>query len=312
MQSNKPQLIVISGPTASGKTGAAMRIFDDMPHEGASVELINMDSTQAYIDMNIGTAKPTTEELARYPHHLLDIRLPTDSYSASDFYADMLNLVPTIIARGNIPLLVGGTMMYLHILQNGMADLPEANADIRAELTQTIEREGLGALHSELKRVDPEIYSQIQGNDTQRLIRFIEVYRLTGRKPSALFAAQTHDSPFDIKHIAIMPKDRAALHARINQRFELMVEQGLLNELRELQQKYTLTPDLPAMRSVGYRQAWAYLAGEDDVDTFIEKGKAATRQLAKRQLTWLRKLPKDYVVNSPDEISLVKLQEMLS
>lgn len=273
------------GPTASGKTGLAVELVQHLP-----LELVSVDSALVYRDMNIGTAKPDAATLAKAPHHLVDIIPPTQAYSAAQFRDDALRLMGEITARGNIPLLVGGTMLYFNALQHGLNDLPEANPELRAELDARAEREGWPALHAELARVDPATAARLQPNDAQRIERALEIWHLTGKPMSALLAEQdTEALPYRLLKIVLLPSDRAVLHQRIAQRFDVMLADGLLEEVRALQAKYPeLHPGLPSMRCVGYRQAWAYLQGEYDLPTLREKGIAATRQLAKRQMTWLR------------------------
>lgn len=280
-----PPAIFLMGPTASGKTGLAVELVQRLP-----LELISVDSALVYRDMNVGTAKPDNATLAKAPHHLVDIIPPTQAYSAAQFRDDALRLMGEITARGNIPLLVGGTMLYFNALQHGLNDLPEANPELRAELDARAAREGWPLLHAELAKVDPPTAARLQPNDAQRIERALEIWHLTGKPMSTLLAEQAGEAlPYRLLKIALLPSDRAVLHQRIAQRFDAMLTGGLLEEVRALQARYPeLHPGTPSMRCVGYRQAWAHLQGEYDLPTLREKGVAATRQLAKRQMTWLR------------------------
>ena len=275
------------GPTASGKTGVAVELAQRLP-----VELISVDSALVYHDMDIGTAKPDAATLARAPHHLIDIIAPTEAYSAAAFRHDALRLMADITARGKIPLLVGGTMLYFKALREGLSDLPQADPEVRAALDAEIAQHGIAHLHRQLAEVDAQTAARLAPNDTQRVQRAMEIYRITGQSMSVLLKQQMrHELPYRILSIALTPSDRARLHARIAVRFKAMLELGLLDELRALRKKYPLHPDLPAMRCVGYRQGWQYLEGEISEAELFDKGLAATRQLAKRQLTWLRSMP---------------------
>ena len=282
-----PQAFAVLGPTAGGKTALALRLAQTLP-----VEIISLDSALVYRHMDIGTAKPTPSERAAVPHHLIDIISPLESYSAAEFVADCVRLAGEIRARGRLPLIVGGTMMYFHALTQGLNDLPEADAATRAALAAEKEAHGLAYLYRRLEAVDPATAGRLKPNDSQRIERALEIYLLTGKPMSAHLAEQTpFAAPLDLCTLALVPDDRAALHKQIACRFHQMVEQGFLNEVSALQSRYpALTPDMNSMRCVGYRQAWEHLQGLTDCDTFIEKGIAATRQLAKRQLTWLRKM----------------------
>lgn len=321
--STSPLVIVITGPTASGKTDLAMRLSDTLP-----VELINMDSAQVYRNMNIGTAKITKEERQKYPHHLMDIISPEDSYSVAQFVRDVNELIPQIIQRGNIPVLVGGTPLYYKALLDGLADLPSANEELRAELNTVIATQGHQVLKDELAKIDPQLASQIQGNDSQRLVRFVEIARLTGKAPSMLFALQNEKKSiqkYNFFHICFFPEDRQWLHNRIEKRFQIMLENGFIDEVIALREKYTLSLDNPSMRCAGYRQVWEYLEGKYDnlpkkkngkptntaLEELRDRGVFSTRQLAKRQLTWLRKLPADITIVNPEEIDFSYIQEKL-
>ena len=294
-----PPAIFLMGPTASGKTGVAVELAQRLP-----VELISVDSALVYRGMDIGTAKPDAATLARAPHHLIDIIAPTEAYSAAAFRHDALRLMADITAREKIPLLVGGTMLYFKALREGLSDLPQADPEVRAALDAEIAQHGIQHLHRQLAQVDAETAARLAPGDTQRIQRAMEIYRITGQPMSALLKKATsplplshggergeNSLPYRIIPIALVPSARSALHARIATRFKAMLELGLLDELRALREKYPLHPDLPAMRCVGYRQAWQYLDGEIDETQLLETGIAATRQLAKRQLTWLRSMP---------------------
>ena len=273
------------GPTASGKTGAAIELFQRLP-----VELISVDSVLVYRDMDIGTAKPDAATLAQTPHHLIDIIDPTSAYSAAQFRSDALRLMADITARGKIPLLVGGTMLYFKVLQGGLSGLPEADAAIRARLDEDAAQVGWPGMHARLTRIDPETAARLEPGDSQRIQRALEIWQVSGQTMTALFAKQSSEKlPYRLLKLALVPSDRAVLHQRIAARFDAMLEQGLLDEAARLRKDYpSLTPDSTSMRCVGYRQAWQYLDGEFGLVELREKCIAATRQLAKRQLTWLR------------------------
>ncbi len=297
---NFPPAIFLMGPTASGKTGVAVELLQTLP-----AELISVDSALVYRDMNIGTAKPDANTLKIAPHHLIDIINPTESYSAATFRNDALRLMADITARGKIPLLVGGTMLYFRALQNGLSDLPVADPAVRAELDIMIADHGITKLHEQLANVDAETAARLAPNDTQRIQRAMEVYLLTGTPLSELLKKKSDSTlPYRVTNIALIPSDRAVLHQRIATRFEQMMQQGLVAEVRGLREKYELHPDLPSMRCVGYRQAWQFLDSEISEAQLVETGLAATRQLAKRQLTWLR--------STPDKIELDCLSKNLT
>jgi tRNA dimethylallyltransferase len=275
------------GPTASGKTGVAVELAQRLP-----VELISVDSALVFRDMNIGTAKPDAATLARAPHHLIDIINPTEAYSAAAFRHNALRLMADITVRGRIPLLVGGTMLYFKALREGLSPLPQADAALRAELDAEIAQHGIEHLHAKLAEVDPKTAARLHATDTQRIQRAMEIYRLSGQPMSVLIKHPAQDElPYRILPIALIPSDRAVLHQRIATRFAQMLKQGLVNELRGLREKYTLYPNMTSMRCVGYRQAWQFMEGEITETQLLETGLAATRQLAKRQLTWLRSTP---------------------
>ncbi|GGX95158.1 tRNA dimethylallyltransferase [Litchfieldella qijiaojingensis] len=284
MADARPLAILLMGPTAAGKTDLAMAL-----HERLGCELISVDSALIYRGMDIGTAKPGPEELARAPHRLIDIRDPSEAYSAADFRQDALCEMRQITAGGRTPLLVGGTMMYYQRLLAGVANLPAADAEVRAEIEFQAQQQGLGALHDELARVDPESAARIHPNDPQRLMRALEVYRVSGRSMSELWREQRPETfPWRTLSIGMAPYERSWLHRRIAERFEQMLEKGFIDEVASLRARGDLVVGLPSMKCVGYRQAWEYLEGRYDMDTLRYKGIVATRQLAKRQLTWLR------------------------
>lgn len=273
------------GPTASGKTGAAVALYSKLP-----VELISVDSALVFQDMDIGTAKPDAETLKQAPHHLIDIIAPTSAYSAANFRTDALRLMVEITARGKIPLLVGGTMLYFKALQGGLSNLPEADPEVRRQIEQEAAQVGWPAMHARLTQVDPETAARLQPNDVQRIERALEVYRLTGQTMTALHQASAGDAlPYRLLKIALVPSERKVLHERIALRFDQMLADGFVDEVSALLQKYPeLSADSTAMRCVGYRQALEYLAGQYDINELRDRGIFATRQLAKRQLTWLR------------------------
>lgn len=279
-----PRAIFLMGPTAAGKTALAMDLYDKLP-----CELISVDSALIYRGMDIGTAKPSADELAAYPHHLIDIIDPSQSYSAAQFRTDVTVLMQQISERGKIPLLVGGTMMYFNALTKGLAPLPEADETIRSLISAQAEAEGWPAVHAQLQQVDPQAAARLAVNDSQRIQRALEVYRITGKSLTAHWAEQQRvELPFNVLNLAVMPRERKTLHQRIEQRFQIMLQQGFLQEVQDLYRRGDLNLTMPSMRCVGYRQAWMHLAGEIDHPTMVEKGLVATRQLAKRQITWLR------------------------
>jgi tRNA dimethylallyltransferase len=273
------------GPTASGKTGAAVYVHSQLP-----VEIISVDSALVFKGMNIGTAKPDAATLVEAPHHLIDIMPPTDAYSAANFRADALRLMADITARGKIPLLVGGTMLYFKALEGGLSGLPEADQVVRATLDAEAAQIGWPAMHQKLAALDPATAARLMPNDMQRIQRALEVIALTGETMTDLYAKQTAEVlPYQVLKIALIPSDRKALHARIEARFEQMLQDGFVDEVRALLAEYPdLTPESTAMRCVGYRQALEHLRGDFDMAELRDRGIFATRQLAKRQLTWLR------------------------
>ena len=279
-----PTLFIL-GPTASGKTALALSLAQSHP-----IEIISVDSALVYRGMDIGTAKPTTAEREICPHHLIDIIEPTEAYSAAQFATDATRLIHEIHARGNLPVLVGGTMLYVKALLEPLTELPESNAEIRADIDAQAKQHGWAYLHAQLAQFDPVTAERLKPTDAQRINRAIEIYRVSGKPMSQWWAedTRTHTLPFTPILTALIPEPRSVLHERINQRFVQMVDNGFLNEMHTLRARGDLTVDMPSMRCVGYRQAWEFLEGTVDYDTFIDKGQAATRQLAKRQMTWIR------------------------
>lgn len=290
-----PLIICLAGPTAAGKSAATLALAERWP-----LEIVNVDSATIYRGMDIGTAKPSPAEQARVPQHLLDIRDPAQFYSAAEFRADALRLIGEIAARGRIPLLAGGTMMYYKALRDGLDDLPPADPALRAELETRAVREGWPALHAELARLDPATAARLAPNDSQRIQRALEIRHLSGQPMSALLGRRRRAPAAAARRyltISLEPSARAALHARIEQRFDAMLTNGLLDEVRGLHARPDLHPNLPSARCVGYRQIWAYLNGGIRLEEAREQGIAATRQLAKRQITWLRAQPERVIVD---------------
>lgn len=279
----RPPAIFLMGPTASGKTALACALADRFP-----VELVSVDSALVYRGLDIGAAKPDAATLARYPHRLIDIRAPTHAYSAADFRADALLAMDDITRAGRVPLLVGGTGLYFRALEQGLSPLPDANPAVRAELADDAARIGWPAMHARLAASDAVAAARIRPGDSQRIQRALEVIRLTGQPLSALQGGAQEHLPWRVLKIALVPTDRAPLHARIAERFDSMLAEGFLDEARRLRGSETFDADLPAMRAVGYRQAWPFLDGSIDMATFRDHAIFATRQLAKRQITWLR------------------------
>jgi tRNA dimethylallyltransferase len=302
-----PRYLALAGPTASGKTAAALAIARAWP-----VEIISVDSALVYRGMDIGTAKPTAAELAQVPHHLINIRDPLQAYSAAEFVADARQLITDITARGRLPLLVGGTMLYFNALRDGLDDMPRADPAIREAIAFEAAQKGWPALHAELAQVDPVTAARLAPADSQRISRALEVYRISGQPLSSFQTRNSGQSDalaHDPEHqlISLEPLDRAWLHQRIAQRFDAMLAGGFLDEVRALRARGDLHPDLPSMRCVGYRQAWEALAGLWPMSELRDKGIAATRQLAKRQITWLRATPARQVVacDAPDALEQV-------
>ena len=281
----RPVVHALLGPTASGKTALAVKMAERLP-----VEIVSMDSALVYRGMDIGTAKPGAALRAQVPHHLIDIIDPDQGYSAGRWRADALKAVLSILERKAMPLIVGGTMLYYRALVSGLDELPQADARVRAELDAEAAQRGWPALHAELARVDAKAAQRIAPNDQQRIQRALEVWRVTGKPLSALHGAAPSELPFELKGVALIP-ERAVLHERIRARFEAMLKLGLIEEVKALKKKYRLSASMPSMRAVGYRQVWEYLEGRLDEDALKEKAIVATRQLAKRQLTWLRSFP---------------------
>jgi tRNA dimethylallyltransferase len=303
--------ICIAGPTASGKTAAAMAVA-----QRHAVEIISVDSALVYRGMDIGTAKPTRDELAAIPHHLIDIRDPLQAYSAAEFVADAKRLIADIRARGKQPLLVGGTMLYFKALFDGLDDMPKSDPAVRAALADEAAARGWPALHAELAQVDPATAERLAPNDSQRISRALEVFRVSGQ-PLSFFHAQGAarksvatgaEVPYAL--ISLEPQNRAWLHERIAQRFDAMLEAGFIDEVKALRARGDLNRDLPAMRCVGYRQAWEALDGDYAMGELRDRGIFATRQLAKRQITWLRSMPQRQVVDCDEPGALQRVLEL--
>lgn len=281
----RPLVLALMGPTASGKTALAIELAQRF-----GGEIVSVDSALVYRGLDIGSAKPNAEERAGIPHHLIDIREPDQPYSAGEFAQDARAAVDAVLARGHLPILVGGTGLYFRALLGGLSAMPASEPEVRAAIERDAVERGWGALHAELARVDPEAAARIRASDPQRITRALEVWRVSGRPIShwQREAPLSPRPPWRVLKLVLAPSDRSLLHARIAQRFERMVGQGFLDEVRALMARPELHPDLPAMRAVGYRQAWRHLRGETPMAGFLAEGIAATRQLAKRQLTWLR------------------------
>jgi tRNA dimethylallyltransferase len=273
------------GPTACGKSALALRLAERHP-----IEIVSVDSGQVYRGMDIGTAKPSAAERARVPHHLIDLVDPDERYSTGQFRADAIRVISAILQKKRIPLLVGGTMLYYRSLVAGLDALPKADIELRKAIHEEAQRRGWPALHGELAKIDPAAATRIMPKDAQRIQRALEVYRLTGRPISALQRGESEPLPFELRGWALVP-ERAELHRNIEQRFDAMLAGGLIDEVRKLRQEFNLVADMPSMRAVGYRQVWAFLEGQSSEIELREQGIAATRQLAKRQITWLRRLP---------------------
>ncbi|KAA2285749.1 tRNA (adenosine(37)-N6)-dimethylallyltransferase MiaA [Arenimonas fontis] len=288
MRDERPLAIALMGPTASGKTALALEWAGDM-----DTEIVSVDSALVYRGLDIGAAKPDHATLAAVKHHLVDVRDPHEVFSAADFAREALVPMRALAARGRVPLLVGGTGLYFSALLDGLSEMPQADQDLRAAIAAEAERHGWPALHAELARVDPEAAARIGVGDRQRITRALEVWRLSGRPISVWQKGGLGRQPFPFRllKLVLAPADRSALHARITQRFDRMLAEGFLDEVRRLRADPRLHPDLPSMRAVGYRQAWEHLDGRTDAATFRARAIAATRQLAKRQYTWLRARP---------------------
>ncbi|MDP2634543.1 MAG: tRNA (adenosine(37)-N6)-dimethylallyltransferase MiaA [Pseudoalteromonas sp.] len=304
--SNLP-VIFLMGPTAAGKTALAIELCQHL-----KTEIISVDSALVYKDMDIGTAKPNAQELALAPHHLIDMIDPAQSYSVADFRRDAIEKIDQFHKQGKVPVLVGGTMMYFKALIDGLSPLPEACPVIRAELEAQAQQHGWPALYKELVAVDPQAAEKMSENDSQRINRALEVYRLTGKTMTQLQKQKQPKLPYTFHQFAIAPDDRADLHERIEQRFKIMLDEGFEKEVSSLYQRNDLHPNLPSIRCVGYRQMWDYIAGETDYDDMVFRGIAATRQLAKRQLTWLRSWPEVTWLTTGDEENLQRVVSSLS
>jgi tRNA dimethylallyltransferase len=314
---NTPDLTcwAIAGPTASGKTALSLAIAQRWP-----VEIISVDSALVYRGMDIGTAKPSAAELAQVPHHLIDIRDPLHAYSAADFVRDATALISDIQARGRMPLLVGGTMLYFKALMEGLSDMPTANPEVRADIDARAQAQGWPALHAELAAIDPTTAQRLAPNDSQRIARALEVFALSGQPLSQWHALTRQHTSLLLpdRLIALEPSDRAWLHARIAQRFEAMLDQGLVGEVHALRARGDLHPDLPSMRCVGYRQCWEMLDScqnqpqASDLHNLRETGVSATRQLAKRQLTWLRSMPQSLSVACDDPHATTRVLDLIA
>lgn len=296
------------GPTASGKTDLAIALQAHYP-----VELINVDSAQVYRQLDIGSAKPDSATLEKAPHHLIDIRDPADAYSAADFLKDATRVMAEITARGNIPLLVGGTMLYFKVLLEGLSKMPEANTEIRDQIQQQADSDGWPAVYKQLQAVDPDTAARLHPNHSQRIQRALEVYLLTGVPMSTLRREENIGGIADqyaIKQLALMPVNRKLIHQRIEDRFTKMMAQDFESEVRALYQRGDLHAELPAIRSVGYRQIWQYLDGQLSLDEAVEKAIVATRQLAKRQITWLRNWPGSCEIEIDSETDLFSIDRI--
>ncbi|WP_392566317.1 tRNA (adenosine(37)-N6)-dimethylallyltransferase MiaA [Utexia brackfieldae] len=306
MTSPKPKIISLMGPTAAGKTALAMALYDQYP-----IDIISVDSALIYRGMDIGTAKPTPAELAAYPHKLIDILDPAQSYSVANFRHNALHEIVQSIARGRTPLLVGGTMLYFKALLEGLSPLPTADYTIRQQIESDAGQHGWQTIHARLAQVDPVSAARIHPNDPQRLSRALEVYLITGQSLTELTQIQGEKLPYDMVQFAIAPQTREQLHARIELRFKLMLEQGFEAEVAQLIARGDLDANMPSIRCVGYRQMWAYLSGDISYDEMVFKGICATRQLAKRQMTWLRGWPEVTWLNSDtfnDSLTIVSGQ----
>ncbi len=307
MSNALPTAIFLMGPTASGKTDIAIALSQKYP-----IDLISVDSALIYKGMDIGTAKPSKKEQAIAPHRLIDIRDPKDAYSAADFRADALNEMAKSTAKGRIPLLVGGTMLYFKSLLQGLSPMPAAVPSIRAEIEKQASLLGWKVLHDELCRIDPIAGARIHPNDPQRLSRALEVFRISGKTLTELTEIEGESLPYTVHQFAIAPKERKDLHQRIERRFQIMMDLGFEQEVRTLYQRGDLNPDMPSIRCVGYRQMWDYLMGSCSRDDAVYRGICATRQLAKRQLTWLRSWEGlDWLESDNVELSLKKISRCL-
>jgi tRNA dimethylallyltransferase len=305
-KSEQPPVICLMGPTASGKTALAMALQDTLP-----CDIVSVDSALIYRDMDIGTAKPTKAELAQYPHRLIDLRDPSESYSAADFCRDALAEIEEIRSNGRIPLLVGGTMMYFKSLIEGISPLPTANAEIRHAIESEALDIGWQAMHDQLAEIDPVSAERIHPNDPQRITRALEVYKLTSNTLTQLTQIKGDKLAGNVLQLAITPKERSTLHDRIAMRYQQMIDMGFEKEVIQLKSRGDLHQDLPSIRCVGYRQMWQYLDGEFDQKEMIFRGVCATRQLAKRQLTWLRNWPNLHWLTTDDKTNLAQVLSLL-
>ncbi len=305
--SSRPVAICLMGATATGKSALALALHDALP-----VEIISVDSSQVYRGMDIGTAKPTPQEQARAPHRLIDIRDPSEAYSAADFCTDALREMEAVRQAGRIPLLVGGTMFYFHALEFGLSPLPSADPELRARLAGEAARIGWPAMHAQLAEIDPLTAGRIHPNDAQRIQRALEIYELTGQTPSRLNESAPQTERWRYVKIALQVPDRSLLHERIAARFRNMLEQGLVEEVEALYRRGDLSPVLPSIRTVGYRQAWDYLTNKINYSQMSEAAIAATRQLAKRQLTWLRSYPGVRAFEGGEQAPVVACLEYLA
>lgn len=292
--SRLPPAIFLLGPTAAGKTALALELHARLP-----VDIISVDSGQVYRGLDIGTAKPSADELARVPQRLIDIRDPAERYSAAEFRADALREMAAIVARGRVPLLVGGTMFYFHALEHGLSDLPSADAEVRAGIAAEAAQLGWPALHARLAAADPATAARVQPTDPQRIQRALEILEITGQSPSSL-QGKAEPFPYRAFKLALIPEDRKRLHTDIELRFRDMLARGLIEEVQVLKGREDLHLGLPAMRTVGYRQVWQYLEGDLNYTDMVARGVATTRQLAKRQLTWLRRMNGLHRIESTD------------
>jgi tRNA dimethylallyltransferase len=298
--------LALLGPTASGKSGAALRLAEEF-----ALEIVSVDSAQVYRGMDVGTAKPSAAERARVPHHLIDLRDPADAYCAAQFVQDARAAIEAIRARGRLPLLVGGTMLYAKALREGLAELPPADPEVRERLAREAAGSGWAALHARLQAIDPHTAARLSPSDGQRIQRALEVFELSGEPLSSLLEAAGAE-PTPLAVIAWMPSERAELHRRIEARFDSMLQAGLLDEVRALRARGDLNAALPSMRSVGYRQAWDHLEGATGFEGFRAAALAASRQLAKRQITWLRSMPQARVIDPLRPGAFQELREAVS
>jgi len=307
MRSELPLAVCIMGPTASGKTALAIDLA-----KALNGEVISVDSALIYQDMNIGTAKPSPQEQDGIKHHLIDIMSPEQSYSVADFLRDAQSCIEDVLVRGKLPILAGGTMMYFNALIKGINQIPESNAQVRLEIQSQIEKNGLSALHKQLQSIDPVSAGRIHENDPQRITRALDVYLSSGKTLTEWQSLEKSKLPYRFTQASIMPSERSQLHTNIAMRFDKMLAQGLVDEVKALLSKYELQPDMPSLRSVGYRQVWQYLQGNMSEAEMRERGIIATRQLAKRQVTWLRSWENLLSLETGDDNNITRLVEKLS